>query len=126
MDNGLVEQDKTLALLLEQHLGSITLGGEFIPVGAARGPISTPVTILDDETGRGLVAFSSPTYTMNAGAFQMTVTGAIGQHFAIETSTNLLSWETLVSLTNTSGIMQYVDSSSTNSDQRFYRAVVLH
>ncbi len=43
--------------------------------------------------------------------------------YLIETSSDLIHWTSLVTVTNTSGVTPFTDSSATNADQRFYRAV---
>ena len=56
--------------------------------------------------------------------FVMTLTGESGR-YAIDASTNLLNWITLINLTNTYGSSQFTDSGATNRPMRVYRAVLL-
>ena len=45
--------------------GNFTLGGEYIPLGAALGPVaSAPLTIIDSNIKPGVIGFSSPTYSV--------------------------------------------------------------
>jgi hypothetical protein len=51
---------------------------------------------------------------------QFTITSAPGQHLQILASTNLMSWITNATLTNSTGTTNYTDSTSLT--KRFYRA----
>ena len=57
------------------------------------------------------------------GQFQFTVIGPTNQVFHIEAATDLASWATLATFTNTSGMIPYIDSAATNFSRRFYRAI---
>jgi hypothetical protein len=54
--------------------------------------------------------------------FSFTLTGPTGQVVRIESSTNLLNWATIATLTNTAGSLPYTDPGASNVS-RFYRAV---
>jgi hypothetical protein len=54
--------------------------------------------------------------------FSFTLTGPTGQLVRIESSTNLLNWATMATLTNVSGSLPYIDPGASNVT-RFYRAV---
>ena len=56
-----------------------------------------------------------------ANQFQFTLTGERGQGFDILASTNSLNWDTLATLTNTTGTTNFLDTNATLK-QRFYRA----
>jgi hypothetical protein len=43
--------------------------------------------------------------------------------YRIEVSSDLAAWETLVTLTNVSGRVRFLDPAATSAAQRFYRAV---
>lgn len=58
-----------------------------------------------------------------AGAL-VTVTGAAGDRYEIQTSSNLANWSPLLGLTNSTGTVQFIDPSATNLTHRFYRALV--
>jgi N-acetyl-anhydromuramyl-L-alanine amidase AmpD len=55
------------------------------------------------------------------GSWKMTINGAPGSGYGIETSTNLLNWVLLQTLVNTNGTLEYFDSVHTNDLQRYYR-----
>jgi hypothetical protein len=54
----------------------------------------------------------------------VTLTGATGDQYEIQTSSNLVSWTPLFSLTNASGTVQFTDPSATSLTHRFYRALL--
>ena len=55
--------------------------------------------------------------------FVFAVSGPTGQVVRIEAGTNLVTWGTVATMTNSSGTMQYTDPAAGNFDRRFYRAV---
>jgi len=54
----------------------------------------------------------------------VTLTGAAGDQYEIQTSSNLVSWTPLFSLTNATGTIQFTDPSATSLTHRFYRALL--
>jgi hypothetical protein len=78
-------------------------------------PIVATLTITDDDTPR----LMNPRQAL--GAFEVTIVGPIGQHFAMQVSTNLVDWTHLATLTNTSGSMTFSQPAS-DTGPRFYRA----
>jgi hypothetical protein len=56
------------------------------------------------------------------GVVQVRMTGPAGT-WEVQRSTNLLSWEPVVTITNTTGALEFSDGTATNATQRFYRAV---
>jgi len=71
------------------------------------------------ETGQP-PELSAPRIT-SSGVFQMQVDGVPGLPWAIQASTNLVDWASV--LTNQlGGAMDFVDTGATNSDRRYYRA----
>ena len=67
LDEAFIEGDHTFDLGMFQAQGSLLLGGETIPLGAALGDTSARVTIVDNDVARGTFVFASPTYTFNKG-----------------------------------------------------------
>ncbi len=59
----------------------------------------------------------------NAGQFQLVVSGAPGSNYAVQISTNLSNWSTIKMLTNTTGVVQFVDGGATSAPTRFYRVL---
>jgi len=58
------------------------------------------------------------------GSLRLLLTGSIGLAYEVESSTNLVEWTSLGTITNTTRTMQFVDSVAANQPQRFYRAVL--
>jgi hypothetical protein len=67
-------------------------------------------------------AFTNVTLLPN-GAIRMLMTGSPDSVFRVLSSTNLLNWQTLATLTNSTGTVQFTDSSVTNFNRRYYRLV---
>ena len=65
--------------------------------------------------------FLSVTVLSN-GLVQMVLSGQTGSSYAIDGSSNLVNWNSLVTFTNTSGTYSFTDDASTNHAQGFYRA----
>jgi uncharacterized delta-60 repeat protein/uncharacterized repeat protein (TIGR01451 family) len=74
LDDTLREGDESIDLSFIRPEGSITLGGEFIPLGAALGRSSARLTILDNDFDAGTLVFSSPTFVTNENALRATIT----------------------------------------------------
>jgi uncharacterized repeat protein (TIGR01451 family) len=70
-------------------------------------------------------SFSPPTVDTNS-SFLFTLNGTTGQQLILQTSTNLLQWSSISTNTVSGGVINYMDSSATNSVYRFYRAVFLN
>jgi hypothetical protein len=92
--------------------------------------VSTNVMLKADD-GAGHVALSNPfnlitpirllsPQRLSGGQFQCTVSSAPGLHLHVLASSNLVSWITNATLTNTTGTMNYTDS-TTGLSKRFYR-----
>ena len=75
--------------------------------------INAPLTVTQ-------LQMAQPTFTTNH-QFQITATGAPGGGYTLQTSSNLVDWLPLVTLVNTNGTIQYLDTANTNRPQLFYR-----
>jgi hypothetical protein len=58
---------------------------------------------------------------LNGQAYKLNLTVGIGQLMEVQASTNLQNWITLTTITNTGGILHFIDSDMTNYPMRFYR-----
>ena len=58
---------------------------------------------------------------LNGQGYKLNLTSSIGQSMEIQASSDLQSWETLTTITNTGGIINFVDPDAKNYPQRFYR-----
>ena len=54
-------------------VASVTLGGEFIPLGGALSRTMSPATIVDEDFDHGIIAFAQPVFTVNEGATNLYV-----------------------------------------------------
>ena len=61
---------------------------------------------------------------ISESAVLLTVAGNSGARYVIETSSDLSSWSSLVTVTNLAGTVEYTDSSATGPGNLFYRAYV--
>ena len=61
---------------------------------------------------------------LSGGNIQISLTGSSGDIYRVLGSTNLLDWQTIASVTNLTGIVQFTDSTATNYNQRFYRLAI--
>lgn len=59
------------------------------------------------------------------GGVQLTLEGEVGERYILEESIDLFVWSPLATITNFIDVAQYLDTSTTNQLQRFYRAVLL-
>jgi hypothetical protein len=80
--------------------------------------ISAPATLITT----GLVLNVSTAVLPNHDV-QMTISGPANNVFRVLASTNFLTWDTIATLTNTTGAVQFTDSAATNFSCRFYRMV---
>jgi len=62
--------------------------------------------------------------TALTNGLQLLFSGAAGQDYVIEASTNLMSWTPIRVLTGSNGPLSFIDSAATNFSRRFYRARV--
>jgi uncharacterized delta-60 repeat protein/uncharacterized repeat protein (TIGR01451 family) len=85
LDDNLIEGNEFLDLGLGNALGNITLAGEPIPLGGARGRAAVPLTITDNDFDRGILAFESANYVTNenGGAIQVTIVRTNGWNNAV-------------------------------------------
>jgi hypothetical protein len=62
-------------------------------------------------------------FGLTAEGFAAWLNAPVAGTYRVETSGDLRTWETLVTLTNVSGRVRVVDPAATSAAQRFYRAV---
>ena len=103
--------------------GNVTVGTAATNVvlkaddGAGHAALSTPFTLF---TPIRLLSPQRPP----AGNFQCTVSSALGLRLEILASSNLQNWDTVATLTNSTGTTNYTDTTS-GLPRRFYRALQL-
>jgi len=60
---------------------------------------------------------------VSGGQFHLTVTAAPNYVYVVQGSTNLTSWDSLGTFTNTTGTFTFIDATTPAPDSRFYRTV---
>jgi hypothetical protein len=60
---------------------------------------------------------------MREDGFRLTLTGDFGARYDIESSSDLMQWGPFLSVTNTFGTVQFIDTGAVNYHYRFYRAL---
>jgi len=105
--------------------GGFILGGwSYSPVGGNK--TDPPLGLFDDywvvKLGpeQPYLRFSAPPFS--AGGLRLSLTGIKNLSYCIEWSSNLTNWTSLQINRMTNGVLEVLDSSVTNSIQRFYRA----
>jgi hypothetical protein len=104
-------------------------GRQFIDWSEDATGTNSPLNVLMNQSKIIMANFTGrPSLTvdpegLDKQGLHLTLTGDSGGHYRIDTSTNLVVWTALVTLTNASGTVQFTDISATNSPLRFYRAV---
>lgn len=77
-----------------------------------------------DQVSYSIPPFSFSSVTANTnGTIAFAVNGTNGQQLILQTSTNLVDWQPLVTNVISGGVINYTDSAATNFSSRFYRAV---
>jgi Zn-dependent metalloprotease len=74
-------------------------------------------------TVTGSPQFSNPV-RLNASTFQFTLSGAAGSTYLIQTSSDLVNWSTLRTVSNVTGTVNVQDAIVTGPARRFYRALL--
>ena len=81
-------------------------------------PLSEPVVLLGGQNW-------SPAEFQRLGGFEFLLGGVVGDYFSIKCSTNITtpvaSWSQLANLTNTYGVLPFVDPQALTNPVRFYR-----
>jgi hypothetical protein len=68
------------------------------------------------------IVLSNPVHAGD-GFFHFTISSATGGVLRVEATTNFVSWSAIATVTNVSGLFDYLDTNSTSFDRRFYRAL---
>jgi hypothetical protein len=90
-----------------------------------------PVTLTQSKTiyanfsKAGALSFQPLGLRSLREGFELTLNGEYATAYRIDGSTNLTDWVPLITLTNSFGTLQFIDYSTTNFSDRFYRGVPL-
>ncbi|MGD0263191.1 MAG: hypothetical protein ABSD29_25785, partial [Verrucomicrobiota bacterium] len=93
-------------------------GGYGVMVSNAGGSATSAVAVLTVADPPVLLK----SRTTAGGAFTFTIAGTTGLAYLVEVTTNLVEWSPLSSVSNETGQADFIDSTSSNSVSRFYRA----
>jgi hypothetical protein len=108
VDDGVAESNKTVQLTLSHPVG-----------GAKLGAITNAVlTIVDDDQGPVAINCAG---NPGAGEFTLQFNGEADKRYKIESSSNLVDWVVLATVTNSVGPISFRDGAITNEPKRFYR-----
>jgi len=86
-------------------------------------PQSKSGEITIEPNASHVFAVLGPVQVLSNGVVQAGISGAIGQPYTIEDSSNLANWQVLGSITLTNPSGQFVDFSAANQVSRYYRTV---
>ena len=91
---------------------------------------ATNVTLAAGD-GAGHTGLSNPFNVLptlgisqTGGGFQVSIAGSPGEIYNLMASTNLINWQTIATVTNVTGTVDFLDPISTNFNQRFYLEVM--
>jgi hypothetical protein len=91
------------AVTVTNVAGSVTSSNAVLAVAAPQPPRFDLISLLPDQR------------------VDLLLSGQAGSSYLLESSSNLLNWSTLATLTNTNGTFEFIDDPATNA-QRLYRA----
>lgn len=101
--------------------------------------LNTPTALVGLSAGNGLsAAFAASDFSafgscflqftqvqqLAGGSIEIKLTGPSGDVYRVLGSTDLLNWQTISSVTNVTGTVQFTDASATNFNCRFYRLLM--
>jgi hypothetical protein len=84
-------------------------------------PAPIPIPVIAGNNQNAVVSEYGVVIELNGQAYKLNLTSIIGQSMEIQASTDLENWETLTTVTNNGGILNFVDRDVTNYPARFYR-----
>jgi hypothetical protein len=82
------------------------------------------VTVLVTQGAQVEILLESPS-VQGGNQFKMTISGAAGQVYHVQVSTNLANWSNVQTLTNLTGTVLFTEQVPPNTRARFYRAVLV-
>jgi hypothetical protein len=110
LNDHVIDRTRQFSLELISASGGASLGNQ----------LSSVVSILDTNTPPQFIGKSK--FLAN-GSFQLQFSSSTGLVFTVQSSTNLISWESLETLTNTSSLTSFADTNFARG-QTFYRVLV--
>jgi hypothetical protein len=108
-------------------------GQSFLGWGGDASGMNSPLSITMDQsrvitanfTRKSILTVNAASSGLPDQGFRLTLDGEFGGAYRIDSSTGLVNWLPLTTVTNPYGKVQIVDPASTNVPRRFYRAMQL-
>jgi hypothetical protein len=72
-------------------------------------PTSAQPTIIAGNNQNTIIPDGSLYVDLNGRAYKLDLTSSIGQSMEIQASSDLQNWETLMTITNTGGMLRFID-----------------
>ncbi|EEF62035.1 hypothetical protein [Pedosphaera parvula] len=85
-------------------------------------PISYPATV-GNTTAFNFRLINNSSPTPSARDSTWTLSGQPNDHFLLQTSTNLLDWSSIATITNRGGTFTYIDTIAAKTSQRYFRTI---
>jgi hypothetical protein len=82
-------------------------------------PIPTPAIAGNTQTAA--TSDNGVSINLNGQSYKLNLNSSIGKSMEIQASSDLQNWETLTTITNTGGVINFVDPDAKNYPERFYR-----
>lgn len=122
------------AVTTNVNLARCGISGNYIPVDLWSGAVSTisnaSMTVnLNAKQAKLFRLFTLPSLASltvkSDGQVSFTLQGDAGHNYAIQASTNLLQWNTVATLTNVTGQVQFTTTNAPGSGNFFYRGMLV-
>ena len=84
--------------------------------------VSSNRTIFANFTKQPKLTVTATPELLHSAGLRLTASGDPDETYHLESSTNLVNWLFLTSVTNTFGTAQFTDTAATNTPRLFYRA----
>jgi Alpha galactosidase C-terminal beta sandwich domain len=116
------------------NLARAGIAGSYVPVDLWSGAVShiTNATLtvnLNAKQSKLFRLFTAPRWITpvaeTGGVISFTLQGDAGYNYAIQSTTNLVQWNTVATLTNTTGQMQFTQTNLSSFGNHFFRAMLV-
>ncbi len=87
--------------------------------------MSQSSTLTASFSGQSAALDTAVSSALSSQGFGFTLTGEPQSVYKILTSTNLVSWQVLTTVTNDTGLTQFLDTHAPNSNGLYYRVQII-